>query len=360
MTTLKSVFADLLASEPDSGAAVAVYQEGKEVLSLSGGKARPEMQWREDTLVPVFSATKAVSAACLLNALAERGLNANLKLREIWSAFPAPHATVADVLSHRIGLAALEAPLPMADLAAFREAFEHREPDYVYGYHPQTFGPLVDLLMLSLTGERVCDYWERCVRAPHALELYLGYVPEAVLGRIAWLQAPRLPGGRMPMDDFYREYFTPGTHIYRAFHSVSGFDSPREMNTPQAWRSGSPARGALASARGLCRFYQLLMRTDADSPFAPEVATQMGTMQASGFDHTLLRHTAFGCGAMLEPAALFPGGGFGHAGAGGSHAFCVPGSTLSFAFVMNRMQLGILPGERVSRFLEPLAQRLLR
>lgn len=360
MTTLRAAFADLLASEPESGSAVAVYQEGKPVLSLSGGKARPDMAWREDTLVPVFSATKAISAACLLNALAEKGLDAHLEVREIWSGFPAPHATIADVLSHRIGLAALDAPLPMDDLGAFRAAFERMVPDYVYGYHPQTFGPLVDLLMLSLTGERICDYWERCVRAPFALELYLGYVPEEVLERIAWLQAPRLPGGRMPTDDFYREYFTPGSHIYRAFHSVSGYESPREMNTVQAWRCGSPARGALASAHGLCRFYQLLMRTEPNSPFAPQVAEQMGTTSASGFDHTLLRHTSFGCGAMLEPVDLFPGGGFGHAGAGGCHAFCVPGSSLSFAFVMNRMQLGILPGERVTRLLEPLAQRLLR
>lgn len=352
MNRLRIAFESLLAAEPTSGSALAVYRDGEEVMSLCGGSARPGQPWTEDTLVPVFSATKAVSAACLLNALAEQGRDARTELGEIWPRFPLPRVTVAQILSHQAGLAALEQPLPMEDLEAFREAFESSSPDRVYGYHPQTFGPLADILMQQLNGGRVCDYWEHRIRRPLGIELYLGHVPDEVLPRMAHLQAPRLPAGKMPTDAFYRAYFTPGSHVYRAFHSVSGYDSPREMNTPAAWRCGSPAKGGVASARGLCRFYQLLVSRCGDSPFAASVAEQMGTRQVAGFDHTLLCHTAFGCGVMLEPGEYFPGGGFGHAGAGGCHAFCIPQSGLSFAYVMNRMQLGILPGERVRRLLE--------
>lgn len=353
MTALEQEFCRLLSSEPASGAALAVFRQGEMSLSLCGGLARPGVLWAEDTLVPVFSATKAVAAACLLNALLEERnrLAADMELWEIWPEFPERHATVADILSHSIGLAALDAPLPMDNLDALRDAFEHSSPDFEYGYHPQTFGPLADILMLKLTGARVWEYWEQTIRRPRNLELYLGWLPDELLPQVAHLQAPRLPGGKMPENDFYRAYFDSSHHVYRAFHSVSGYDTPREMNTPAAWRCGSPAKGGVASARGLCRFYQLLMNTEGDSPFRPQVAEQMGTVQASGYDNTLLRHTAFGCGAMLEPAELFPGGGFGHAGAGGSFAFCSPASGLSFAFVMNRMQLGVLPGERVLRFL---------
>lgn len=354
MTRLQRVFESLLAAEPTSGSALTVYRDGEELLSLCGGLARPGQPWGHDTLVPVFSATKAVAAACLLNALAEQGQDARLMLGEIWPEFPRPRATVAQFLSHQLGLAALENPLPMEDLDAFRVAFERSAPDMVYGYHPQTFGPLADILMQKLNGGRICDYWEYRIRRPLGLELYLGHVPDEVLPRIAHLQAPRLPGGKMPSDAFYGAYFTAGSHVYRAFHSVAGYDSPREMNTPAAWRSGSPAKGGIASARGLCRFYQLLVNRRGDSPFAPAVAEQMGARQASGFDRTLLCHTAFGCGAMLEPKEYFPGGGFGHAGAGGCHAFCIPERGISFAYIMNRMQLGILPGERVLRLLAVL------
>lgn len=358
MKDLEEVFRELLGAEPASGSAVAVYRNGEEVLSLCGGLARPGVSWTPETAVPVFSATKAVASACLLNALAEQGLDAWLEIGKLWPGFPLRQATVADLLSHRLGLAALPEPLPMENLEAFREAFERSCPNAVYGYHPQTFGPLVDILMQQLTGARVCDYWEQRIRRPWALELYLGHVPEEVLPRIAHLQPPRLPGGKMPTDEFYRAYFDANSSVYRAFHSVKGYDSPRDMNTVAAWCCGSPAKGGVASARGLCRFYQLLMNREPDSPFAPQVAQWMGTRQAGGFDHTLLRHTAFGCGVMMEPAELFPGGGFGHAGAGGCHAFCVPGLGLSFAYVMNRMQLGILPGERVQRLLAAIHIKL--
>ena len=86
MKALRAEFEKLLAAEPQSGSAVAVYRDGREVISLCGGWSKPGEQWKEDTPVPVFSATKAVSAACLLNALAERGRTADMELWEIWPA----------------------------------------------------------------------------------------------------------------------------------------------------------------------------------------------------------------------------------------------------------------------------------
>ena len=41
---------------------------------------------------------------------------------------------------------------------------------------------------------------------------------------------------------------------------------------------------------------------------------------------------------------LFGFGGFGHAGAGGSHAYADPEYGLSFGYAMNRMDLNVLPG----------------
>ena len=186
------------------------------------------------------------------------------------------------------------------------------------------------------------------------MEFYIGHVPEKLYPRVAHLRAARMLGS-MPRTPFYRAYFDEHTAVHRAFHSISGFSSPREMNTPEAWQCGSPAKGGVASARGLAAFYQALMGYLPQSPFAAEVLEWMNTPQCEGYDETLMQHTSFTCGAMCEPAAFFPHGGFGHAGAGGSHGCCSPQSGVSFAYVMRGMELGNLPGPRVERLLSTLS-----
>lgn len=331
------------------GASVSVWQHGQEILTLHEG-------WPDDSLVPVYSATKPAAALCLLLALHDCCQTPELEVGAIWPAFPAPHCSIAQLLSHQCGLAALAEQAPLDNLDACRAAIERSTPAWLppqHGYHPQTFGPLVDILMLKLSGMRVSTFWEQRLRRPWNLDFYIG-LPESEFHRVAALQAPRLQPGYMQQDAFYKKYFDTGSAVYRAFHSITGYGTPREMSTPAAWQCASPAKGGVASARGLARFYQMLM-----SEAVPAVVRDwLSTPQCSGWDETLQQPTAFTCGAMCEPAHLFPGGGFGHAGAGGSHAFCTPDTGLSFAYVMNRMELGNLPGKRVLSLLELLPSGL--
>lgn len=327
------------------GASVSVWLHGQEILTLHEG-------WPDDSLVPVYSATKPAAALCLLLALHDCCQTPELEVGAIWPAFPAPHCSIAQLLSHQCGLAALAEQAPLDNLDACRAAIERSTPAWLppqHGYHPQTFGPLVDILMLELSGMRVGTFWEQRLRRPWNLDFYIG-LPENEFHRVAALQAPRLQPGYMQQDAFYKKYFDTGSAVYRAFHSITGYGTPREMSTPAAWQCASPAKGGVASARGLARFYQMLM-----SEAVPAVVRDwLSTPQCSGWDETLQQPTAFTCGAMCEPAHLFPGGGFGHAGAGGSHAFCTPDTGLSFAYVMNRMELGNLPGSRVTQLLHLL------
>lgn len=327
------------------GASVSVWQHGQEILTLHEG-------WPDDALVPVYSATKPAAALCLLLALHDCCQTPELEVGAIWPAFPAPHCSIAQLLSHQCGLAALAEQAPLDNLDACRAAIERSTPAWLppqHGYHPQTFGPLVDILMLELSGMRVGTFWEQRLRRPWNLDFYIR-LPESEFHRVAALQAPRLQPGYMQQDAFYKKYFDTGSAVYRAFHSITGYGTPREMSTPAAWQCASPAKGGVASARGLARFYQMLM-----SEAVPAVVRDwLSTPQCSGWDETLQQPTAFTCGAMCEPAHLFPGGGFGHAGAGGSHAFCTPDTGLSFAYVMNRMELGNLPGSRVTQLLHLL------
>ncbi len=357
MTKLQMAFEESVADGKGQGAALSIWKEGGELCHLCAGEARGGESWTADTLVPIYSATKAASAACLLLALYDCCQDPELEVGALWPAFPLPHCTVAQLLSHQAGLAALAQSAPLDDLEACRHAIEQSLPAWqppAHGYHPHTIGPMVDILMLELTGLRLGEFWERRVREPLQLDFYIG-LPVSERSRVAELRAPRMKGA-MPRSAFYSQYFDSGSAIYRAFHCLTGYSSAREMNSPAAWECASPAKGGVASARGLARFYQALLGYVPDTPFVPDVLEWMSAPQCRGDDLTLCCPTSFGCGAMLEPASLFGRGGLGHAGAGGSHGFAEPETGCSFAYVMNQMELGILPGPRVQRLVDAFVE----
>lgn len=350
MSKLRQIFEEHPPYRAGEGEALCVLPHRGAPLCLYSGEARPGVPWGPQTLVPIFSATKALSAACVVQAMAERGLSPELPVGELWPAFPAPQCSVAQVLSHQAGLAAWPTEASVYDAEACRAAIEATRPAWQppqHGYHPHTFGPIVSVLMQLLTGESLAAYWESRVRRPLGLEVYIG-LPESELHRVAVLQAPRLRGA-MPRSEFYRLYFDPSSAVHRAFHCVSGISSVREMNTPRALRCACPARGGVASAEGLAMAYRAILGELPGSPFGSEVRHWLSREQCRGFDLTLRRETAFTCGAMCAPEPLFGRGGFGHAGAGGFHAFAEPSTGCCFAYVMNGMQLGVLPGDRVQQ-----------
>ena len=54
--------------------------------------------------------------------------------------------------------------------------------------------------------------------------------------------------------------------------------------------------------------------------------------------------------AIFGPSPL----AFGHPGAGGSHAFADPEHRIAFAYVMNQMEPGVLPGPKALRLVEAI------
>ena len=71
------------------GAAVSVFEDGEEVLSLHGGfrDAAQGEPWDDSTLVLVWSATKAPASACVLHAIHSAGLDLETTVAEFWPEF---------------------------------------------------------------------------------------------------------------------------------------------------------------------------------------------------------------------------------------------------------------------------------
>jgi CubicO group peptidase (beta-lactamase class C family) len=364
---IEDYFRENFSHRGEVGASVSVWKDGEEIVGLAGGWCEREKvrKWNAGTLVPVYSATKGPAAATLLHVLSGKGLDEETAVGEVWRNFPLPDASFAELLSHQCGLAALDVVADVFDHRAVIDAFERQRPEWIpgegHGYHPRTFGFLLDECVRRLDGRSLGKVWNDDVARPAGIDLWIG-LPEGEWGRVAKL----IPGRAKPSvyeEGFYAAFNTPGSLTRRAFSSPRGLHSIAEMNEPKAWAAALPAMGGVGTARGLAKFYQLAIGA-INGPFSEGVRRALAGLRISGEDKVLLRETSLTSGCQKDPVdaagekkrKVYGGSvaAFGHPGAGGSHGFGDPGGGVSFAYVMNQMELSVMPGERCAGLVERL------
>ncbi|MEO8350934.1 MAG: serine hydrolase domain-containing protein [Chthoniobacteraceae bacterium] len=372
---LTELFRENFEIHGELGASVSVWHDGNEVLSLADGwsdreRTRP---WTAETPVLFWSATKGLSSACLLHALQEQALDPiTMRVAEVWPEFAAAGKdaiTIAQVMSHQAGLSALSSPIPVTDydavVAALAVEKPHWPPGTGHGYHPRTFGFLVDEILRRVTGGiTLREYWRSHFAEPLGLDVWIGVPPEMVARVASVFPARKAP----PKDDtFYAAFLDSGTFTAQSFVSPRGLHSAAALNQPEALTLSFPGFGGVGTAQSLARFYALLAAggtLHGHRVFEDHALDWMTTTLTQGFDRVLLMETAFSCGFMRDPVA--PSGeklrtlfgpsprAFGQPGAGGSHAFADPDRGFAFAYVMNQMEPGVLPGPKSLRLVEEL------
>ena len=356
------------------GASVCVWSGGEEVLTLGGGWCDRErtLPWTAETPVLFWSATKGLASACLLHALQERALDPTICVSECWPEFAQggkERITIAEVMSHRAGLPALSQPVPVTDYDAVIAALAAEPPHWPigegHGYHPRTFGFLIDEILRRITGGTpLREYWRTQFAEPLGLDVWIGVPPE-IVPRVA----PVFPARTAPTqgDEFYTAFLTAGSFTAQAFTSPRGLHSAATMNKPETLTASFPGFGGVGTARGLAKFYAMLANDGVLLGwrfFEPRTLDWMKTTLAKGRDRVLLMDTAFAAGFMRDPVdahgkktrAIFgpSPAAFGQPGAGGSHAFADPEHGISFAYVMNQMEPGVLPGPKALRMIDAL------
>lgn len=356
------------------GASLSVWRDGREVLSLAGGfKDRAqEHPWTAETMVLFWSATKGLAAASLLHACQEHGVEPTTPVAAVWPEFAQAgkeRVTIAEMLSHQAGLAALATPAEVMDHDAVAQALAASAPAWPlgegHGYHPRTFGFLVDETLRRITGGRkLREYWRTEFAEPLGLEVWIGLPATRVHEPAAIFPTKTSPPKG---DPFYTAFLTPSSLTARAFASPRGLHSVAAMNAPEARGAAFGAFGGIGTARGLAKFYALLAAEgvlDGRRYFEQRTLDWMTTTLTQGPDRVLLLETAFSAGFMRDPVDAAGKKrrtnfgpsltAFGHPGAGGSHAFADPENRISFAYVMNQMDPGVLPGPKSLRLIEAL------
>src|SRR5262249_25957841 len=183
---VREAFAQNFTAGREAGASFAATVDGELVIDLWGGwaDAGRTRRWAPDTIVNVFSTTKAMTALCA-HMLVDRGLlDPDAPVARYWPEFAQAgkdRLPVRDVLSHRAGLAAIRTPLPTDALYDWGRMFDVLaaetpwcEPGTTSGYHAITFGYLVGEILRRLDGRTLGAFFRDDVAARLGADFHIG------------------------------------------------------------------------------------------------------------------------------------------------------------------------------------------
>ncbi len=337
-SALADEFARNFTERGDVGASLSLVVDGQPVVDLWGGTldAAATRPWGADSVVNVWSTTKAVNALCFA-LLVDRGLCAyDDPVVRWWPEFGVrgkDGVTIAQLLSHQAGLCSFSEPAVVEDFydqprAAARLAAQAPfwPPGSRSGYHAISIGVLAGELFRRITGQSLGGFIGDTLAAPLGLDLTLGLPVSEEPRRAEMIAPPELATSNMTTD------LNP-SQVAAYLNPVI---EPLLPNTP-AWRACelSSANG-FSNARSLARLFGALATGELISAGTLAAAT---TERISGVDEVLGVPARWGAGFLLNTDSLYgpEAKAFGHSGWGGSFVVVDPVRRTALAYAMNRM-----------------------
>ncbi|MDQ0380520.1 serine hydrolase domain-containing protein [Amycolatopsis thermophila] len=324
------------------GASVCVIQDGDVAVDLWGGAASPSAPWRGDTLVNTYSLTKTMVALVAL-VLAGRGeLDPDAPVSRYWPEFAAAgkrDVLVRHVLGHTSGVCGWRETVTLEDLYDAERAaalLAAQEPWWTpgggSGYQAVCHGHLVGEIVRRITGRSLgtvlreefpgADYW-------------LG-TPESAFDRIATL----VPAASSGVD---RSALDP-----IAIRTLTNPVIPPAVATTRPFLTAElGGLNGQGNARSVASLQSLV------SHGAISTVDRIFEVQSDGVDRVLGTRVRFGLGYALDGPLPLPEGRIcWWSGFGGSVVVNDLDRRLTFAYVMNRMEPGLLGAPNARAFVE--------
>lgn len=370
--SLRAAFDEGFRDQPEMGAALAVYSEGRLVVDLWRGLAdrRTGARWQEDTTSVIFSCTKGLTSILAARLVQEGRLDYHAPVAAYWPEFAAAgkdRVTVADILSHRSGVSAPREPLTAQQITEWSTvtgALAAQEPLWEpgsgYAYHAITHGWLAGEVIRRVTGMTIGDYFRETVAVPLDVDAWIGLpddeqhrvAPMTVGSSLAQLieqqAAARTPG----VVDWGEQAMTLGGAL-----APSLVGDGEGFNSPAIRAAQIPGAGGVATARSLASIWSATIvpahgdRLLDDATIG--VATQVRSEGAPVWN-VPGPWPRWGMGFQLDSEArrYLSAQSFGHDGAGGQVAFADPASQIGFAYVTNQMEA--IDDQRATRIIDEL------
>ncbi len=362
---LKDAFAELFEDPQERGAALCVQIGGETVVDIWAGAAGGDgdQAWQTDTILNLFSCTKAFGAVAVLQLVEQGKLELDAPLARWWPEFAAAGKqgiTLRQVLSHRAGLPALHELLPaeaLYDWSRMTTALAAESPwwtpDEAHGYAPITYGWLLGELIRRVDGREPGEAVAARIAQPLGLDFHVG-LADSEFPRVAHIARKKGDMGDAAAQRLIRCMMNePESLSTRAFANPPSILT--STNKPEWRRLHQLAASGHGNARALAGFYTGLLDGRL---LEPDMLNEMTREHSCGEDRTLQTQTRMGLGCMLDQSQVanatygLGAKAFGHPGAGGSVGFADPEREVAFGFVTNSLGPYVL--------MDPRAQKLAR
>ncbi len=348
---VRDAFAQNFVEADEIGAAFCLIRDGEVLVDLYGGyrDRKREAEWTADTIVPVFSTGKAVTALVVAWLVDQGRLDYDAPVSEVWPDFAQAgkdQVTLAQALSHQAGLSGYPhemEPSDWFDRELMEARFAAMEPMWPLGegtgYHPISFGVLADAVVrrADAKGRTVGGILREELAGPRDIDFHIG-VSDTDQARAAdHVLPPRPPHlGKM--------------NIWREAAFLKPWSSPGRRGAA-AWRSAElPAANGHGSANAIARLmapFATAGRLDDERILSVDTVEGALTERANGPDKVLPFDLSYAAGVMInrDSGAYGPEAKtVGHYGFGGSCGFADPVRGVSGSYVMNR-QMDVLVGD---------------
>jgi CubicO group peptidase (beta-lactamase class C family) len=334
----------------DVGASVSVTVEGETVVDMWGGWADEARTtpWEKDTITNVWSTTKTMTFLSTL-LLAERGLlDYHEKVATYWPEFAQngkADIEVRHLMGHTSGVSAWAQPVAVTDIYDWEKSTSMLAaqapwwtPGEGSGYHALNQGHLLGEVVRRIDGRMLGDFFAEEVAGPLDADFHIGLDPSE-FGRVSnVIPPPALPIDMSTMD--------PDSVLIKTFTGPAPDAS--ESWTPE-WRQACiGAANGHGNARSVARIQAIIANggtVDGVELLSPDTIKMIFEEQANGVDQVLGLPVRFGMGYALHSIAVpyLPEGNYAYWGGwGGSSIIVDIDRRISFSYVMNRMDEGLL------------------
>ncbi|KAF7536960.1 hypothetical protein G7054_g4129 [Neopestalotiopsis clavispora] len=247
---VRDLFQQFLDSGEEVGASITVNVEGEDVINLWGGfvDAERTRPWTENTIVPVASSTKMISALAVLMLADSGAISVYDKVSKYWPEFAAngkEDIEIRHCLSHTSGVAGWDKKLTMddiCDVATSAAKMAGQAPWWTPGtasaYHGWNYGHLLSEIVYRVTGMYLKEFIAKNITGPLRADFQIGLKEEDEARLSEFIPSP--PAG-------------PPRDLGPLFMKVLGNPSMTPgMGKSKAWRNGEiGASNGYSNARAL-------------------------------------------------------------------------------------------------------------